>query len=102
MSTLRTRYRFSKSIEKQLTDLQKLDNWHALIAVSYDYGIITLAILIGYLEPTLYIVSLVLIGSRQRAFATLLHEATHCCLTKNRRLSYFIGTYLSGYLIFQE
>ncbi|WP_431834907.1 fatty acid desaturase [Gallibacterium anatis] len=43
-----------------------------------------------------------LIGSRQRALATILHEASHGSLTKNKNLSKILGTYFSGYLIFQS
>ena len=43
-----------------------------------------------------------MIATRQRALATLLHEAAHGTLAKNRRLNKFLGTWFSGYVIFQS
>ncbi len=102
MGYMRQKYTFSKSIQDQLLALRGLDNWHGLVAAVYDYSVITVAIVLFCISPWFYPVSLILIGSRQRAFATLLHESVHSCLAKSRPLNRFLGTYLSGYLIFQE
>jgi fatty acid desaturase len=96
------RHRFSLKINKELNDLIKLDNWHGIIALAYDYLIIFLAIKIYFINIYFYPVSLLLIGSRQGALSNLLHESAHCRLTRNKMLNYVLGTYLSGYLIFQE
>ncbi|MBC6466609.1 fatty acid desaturase family protein [Actinomadura alba] len=54
-------------------------------------------------SPAFYIlVALPVIGTRQRALATLLHEAAHGTLARSRRLNRFLGTYPSGYLILQS
>ncbi|OGT42248.1 MAG: hypothetical protein A3F42_05170 [Gammaproteobacteria bacterium RIFCSPHIGHO2_12_FULL_37_34] len=98
----RKRYRFDQSIQQELIPLRELDNWHCIIGTLYDYAIIAIAILLFYLQPWCYLLSVILIGSRQRALATLLHEAAHLCLAKHRHLNRFVGTYLSGYLILQE
>ncbi len=47
------------------------------------------------------LVSVPIIGFRQRALATLLHESAHKTLARNRTLNFIAGTFLSGYLIFQ-
>ena len=102
MSASYTRYRFSDFIIKQLLPLNKLDNWHGLIAVCYDYFIIAFAILIFHFQPWCYLISVILIGSRQRALGALSHESVHQRVAKSRKLNYFIGTFLTGYLLIQE
>jgi fatty acid desaturase len=102
MSANYTKYRFSESIRKQLLPLTKLDNWHGLIAVFYDYFVISLAIALFYFQPWCYAISVILIGSRQRALGALSHEAVHRRVAKFPKLNYFIGTFLTGYLIIQE
>lgn len=102
MVFIRERHQFSKDIRDQLSSLRALDNWHGLIAVFYDYAVIAFAAMLFYFQPWCYPISLLLIGSRQRALATLLHEATHRCLAKSPFLNRLLGTYCSGYLILQE
>lgn len=63
---------------------------------------IALAIYLGKISIILYPLSVLVIGARQRALATILHDASHLCLAKNRKLNYILGTYFSGYLIGQE
>lgn len=49
-----------------------------------------------------YVVVLFVIGARQRALATILHDAAHGILSRSRRLGRFLGTFVSGYLILQN
>ena len=102
MSFIREKHRFSPSIKKDIAQLRDLDNWHCIVALIYDYGIIGFSFWLFMLSHWLYPISLILIGSRQRALATILHESAHQCIAKSKRFNYFIGSYLSGFLIFQE
>src|SRR3990167_1486788 len=102
MMYTRKKHPFSPSIKERVAALRALDNWHAFVAVMYDYLVIAAGIYFFLLSPWLYPISLILIGSRQRALATILHESAHRCIAKSSRLNRFIGTYLSGYLILQE
>lgn len=96
-------YKFSLKIRKQLKPLTQLDNWHGPLALLEDYTLIFFSILVTcYLFDWFYPISLLVIGSRQRALATLLHESAHGTLAKNRLLNWAIGTFGSGYLIFQQ
>jgi fatty acid desaturase len=97
------RYKFSLKIRKQLKLLTKLDNWHGLLALLEDYTIILSSILVTcYWSSWFYPFALLMIGSRQRALATLLHESAHGMLARNGFLNWMLGTFLSGYLIFQQ
>jgi fatty acid desaturase len=67
-------------------------NTHAVIA-----GSIYLTLAVSY---WFYPIALVLIGSGQRTFANILHEAAHFHFAKNRLLNFIGGTVLTSYLIF--
>ncbi|MEM9543679.1 MAG: guanitoxin biosynthesis L-arginine gamma (S) hydroxylase [Cyanobacteria bacterium P01_E01_bin.42] len=96
-------YHFDNSIREQLHALSELDNWHGLLALLEDYSLIALsAIATCYLSWYLYPLAILVIGSRQRALATLLHEASHKTLAKNKYLNFTLGTFFSGYLILQN
>ena len=94
--------KFDKEILQNIKKLYRYDNWHAVVAIFYDYLIIILAIFLSEQTYWFMPLSMLLIGSRQRALATILHEASHFALTKNKRLGKLLGTYFSGYLIFQN
>lgn len=94
---------FEKIIMKDLRSLSKLDNYHGILAVFWDYfQILSLIAFSCYMQNILiYIFAVFFIGSRQRALATILHESAHRVLAKNRKLNDFWGKFVSGYLIFQ-
>ncbi|MBV9575357.1 MAG: fatty acid desaturase family protein [Gammaproteobacteria bacterium] len=98
----RSRYHFDDKISKELAVLYKLDNWHGLIAITIDYLVIATAVGSAIYIHWLYPVAWLIIGSRQRALATILHESVHYSLAKNKTLNYVLGTFFSGYLIFQS
>jgi fatty acid desaturase len=96
-----TKHAFDRSILADAEALCELDNWHALIALACDFGVIVLSIFatlkIGW---ACYPLALLLIGSRQRALATIVHEASHGTLARNKKLERVLATWFSGYLIF--
>ncbi|MFI7002699.1 fatty acid desaturase [Nocardia sp. NPDC050175] len=102
------RYKFDREIENEVKALRKLDNWHGPLALLGDWLIIAAAVVVcaqltGWMWWLAYLcVAMPVIGTRQRAFATLLHEAAHGTLAKNKRLNKFLGTWLSAYVILQS
>ncbi|MEK7991601.1 MAG: guanitoxin biosynthesis L-arginine gamma (S) hydroxylase [Thiotrichaceae bacterium] len=97
-----TRYKFSDEIKKELKSLLVLDNWHCWLAFIEDLLVVSIAVFITlYFSWYFYPLAILIIGSRQRALATVLHESAHGAIAKNSTLNYIMGTYLSGYLIFQ-
>lgn len=97
------KYRFDDTIYYQLKPLHELDNWHCWVAFGESCLFIYLAFLISYnLSWYFYPISLILIGSRQRALGTLLHEASHQTMARNKTINFILGTFFSGYLIFQS
>lgn len=94
--------KFDKEILQEIKTLYVYDDWHGIVAIIYDYLMIIFAILLSEFSYWFLPLTVLLIGSRQRALATVLHEASHSALTKNQKLGKILGTYFSGYLIFQS
>lgn len=95
-------HRGTPELERRIRTLNRLDNWHGLLAFLEDAFWISAAISGCYLVSLwLYPIALVLIGSRMRALATILHESAHGVLAANRSWNMVLGTVLSAYLIFQ-
>lgn len=92
---------FAPPIAAALAELARLDNWHALLAAATSYLIVAAAIVVGEQGWAWYVLAVWVIGSRQRALTTLLHDAAHGRAARNKLLNRFVGGYLSGYLIGQ-
>lgn len=97
----RQRHEFDSVIKQDLKRLaQKPDNWHGPLALLENTLVIAGAAALGTATPWAYPVSIALIGTRQRALATLLHEGSHYTLCGSRMLSRLIGM-VSGWAVFQ-
>jgi fatty acid desaturase len=109
------RYKFDISIREKIrkhTFHFKPDNWHGFADVLEDWLIIYLFIFltkyIFYFSSSFlltfpfYLLTICVIGSRQRGLADCLHQASHHCLANNSIWNFFLGTFCSGYLIFQN
>lgn len=92
----------SLEIKKQINALkQKVNVWISLIAFLEEWGGIIIASTISWLAfqyygtnfgtILLYILVVILIGSRQRALECLIHEATHLNLCRNSRINDLLG-----------
>ncbi|GEP85578.1 fatty acid desaturase family protein [Staphylococcus piscifermentans] len=70
---------FSREIKGELKPLMKKDNYHNIFALTLDWLVIFgSAYLSIYTESIfIYLLSIILIGSRMRAFDNLMHEACH-------------------------
>ena len=97
----KSRKRFSEDINRKLRQLGKLDNYHVAAALILDYGVIATAISLYFVSPWLLPLTVILIGSRQRALLTLLHESAHGVLARSPTWNFLCGTIFSGYLVFQ-
>ena len=78
----------NNSFAKDIQFLIKRDNWHCWLALIEDYLVIGFAIFISlYISLFLLPLSIILIGSRQRALATILHESSHYAFAENKSLN---------------
>lgn len=86
------------------------NNWHGLAYLGLDWLIIALTVaatLWSGMNMIIYVLAVLVIGSRQRALRSLVHEASHYKLLRNRRANTWFGRLfaafpllegLSGYL----
>lgn len=96
------RYKFSEDIVRDIKAL-KPDNYHGFAYILKDYLII--ALLIGFAENIsywFYPLALIFIGAHQRALSTILHDAAHGVLARNKTLNFILGTVLTAWPIFQK
>ncbi len=96
------KYAFSPDIKKQIKGLYVYDNYHGFWAFLLDYFCIALAIYFSEKIIYLYPIAILIIGYRQRALATLLHEASHMVLAKNKQLNRLLGGFFAGNLVYQS
>ena len=101
MSVGYNRHRFDKSISARVSHLLRTDNYHSLGAILLNYAIVVITILLTInTNYWLYPLALLVIGSRQRALGSILHDASHKVAAKNKYLNFILATFCSGYLIF--
>lgn len=93
----------SQGQKTRLKILCKRDDYHGFVSIVEDACVIFLAVL-APITLTIWAVplSIILIGSRQRALASLLHEAAHGILFKSRFLNHTIGRFVCGWPILQS
>ncbi|MFC4563387.1 fatty acid desaturase family protein [Nocardiopsis mangrovi] len=79
---------------------RRRSNWRGLLTVAFDWAVIAVAagaaLLSGY-HPAVYALAVVVIGSRQRALRSLLHEASHHKLMRNRRANVWVGRLFTSF-----
>lgn len=93
---------FHKKTRDKLRFLQRKNNYTNLFYISFDWLIIAGAFLLSqYLEHIVaYLVSVLVIASRQRAFDNLTHEASHGNLLKHPSLNKWISWLFVTFPIF--
>lgn len=85
-------YIFHPEIRERIRNLYRYDNYHGPLAVSINFLTIAFAIALSTYCYYFFPLTILVIGSRQRALATLLHEAAHGTLAKNKTLNTLLGT----------
>jgi fatty acid desaturase len=93
--------KLSPTLNAQAGALRRPDNWHNALYLAGDYAIIAGSIAFCVALPNLltYLVAVVLIASRMRAFDNLTHEASHRLLFKNREINRWAGMLLCSFPI---
>lgn len=101
MKRMYMKHRFDPSVIMRIRTLYRLDNWHAIAALALDYTIIATAMLaVHVIGWPAYPFAVVVIGARQRALSTIVHEAAHGTLARSKALTRLLSTVGSGYLVF--
>lgn len=87
-------------VRTELAALRERDNWRNLIYLGADWLVIAVGIGASYatgFHPAVYLLSVLMIGSRQRALMNLLHQASHGKLFRWRPLNDWLGKLLAGF-----
>ena len=104
-------HRFSPEIIDRVRRCFQTDNWHGILELAEDWAVITcvasasvyawshLQLLGGVL---VYMLTIFVIGGRQRGLADILHQASHRTLVKSPSLGKVLGTVCSGYPLLQS
>lgn len=95
-------YRFPPALRAEMEPLRRLDDWHGPLALAADYAVLGASVWLFTLSPWFYPLVVLLIGSRQRALASLLHEGAHGILMRSRTGNRMLAEWLAGYPVFQE
>ncbi|GGD98583.1 fatty acid desaturase family protein [Paenibacillus nasutitermitis] len=95
------KYRFASEIRSQIRELQKRNNWYNFFAIGLDWLIIAAAIGLYYFKPAVwvYLISIVIIGSRMRGLDIMMHESSHNMLFKNRNLNKWVACLFAAFPI---
>lgn len=103
-------HRFDKEIENALRPLYRPDTLKAVLGAAEDWFWLAVggfAVIFGFNHfdqlwaLPLMLLAWLVIGSRMRGLATLLHESAHKSLTRRIWLNYLLGTLLSAWWILQ-
>jgi fatty acid desaturase len=106
----RTSLNLSREVLRELKALAQPSWWRAALAIGADWAQIVAAGAAIYwavwLAPTSWALAFLpvgwlVIGTRMRALATILHEAAHRILFRRRWLNILLGTVMSGWWILQ-
>jgi fatty acid desaturase len=97
----RRRHQFDTEVKRKLGEIaRQKDNWHGPAALLEDAAVIAVTFALSALRPEFALFGVIVLGLRQRALATLLHEAAHQTIAANRTVCYTIGL-IAGYAVFQ-
>jgi fatty acid desaturase len=98
---MKIKKRFSSEIHAQIRPLVGANDWHSIVYLAMDYGLIALAIYVGRtLHSSLVVLgAMILIASRMRALDNFVHEASHQMLFRHRTANTWVTTLLCAYPI---
>lgn len=91
------------SIE-QISELKKKKEWKNILSISSNWIQIVSALTLFYYFPhwSVFLFSLIVVGSRQFALTVLAHEGAHNLLFSNRKINDWCSQWFCAYPIFQD
>ena len=104
-------YRFDKRLVSKIQPLHKLDNWHGLLMLMEDWAVIAIAIALSvwawqhlslFAASSVYFLSVIAIGAKQRGLKVINHMGTHKAIAKNPYLNYLISTVFAAWLVLES
>jgi fatty acid desaturase len=83
--------------KEEIRDLSRIDSVKFSLAALLEYGLIAAAVWVSvtWWNPVLYVIAVIIIGSRINALGGLMHDAAHYRAYANRQLNDFVGELLA-------
>jgi fatty acid desaturase len=83
--------------KEEIRDLSRIDSVKFTFAALLEYGLIAAAVWVSvtWWNPVLYVIAVIIIGSRINALGGLMHDAAHYRAYANRQLNDFVGELLA-------
>ncbi len=70
-----------------------------ILNFSLDWLIICISIYIGITVPFLFVICLLVVGSRQRGLSNLIHDSSHWNLTRNKKINDIVADIFGGFVM---
>lgn len=89
-------------VRRELSALQGKDNWRNVLYLGVDWAVVAAAILATIasgMNPLVYALAVLVIGSRQRALMNLVHQGSHKKLFRSRSLNDWAGKLFAAFPI---
>lgn len=94
-------FEIKKGVLRELNKFSEPSNAAAFKTLAFEYALLAASIYLTIaVSYWFYPVALIIIGSVQRTFANILHEAAHFHFAKNKIINFVGGTILTSYLVF--
>ncbi|MCC2447567.1 fatty acid desaturase family protein [Bacillus cereus] len=95
------KYQFSKEIRNEIRELQARNNWYNIFAIGLDWLMVSISVCAYFLFPSIwvYLISILIIGSRMRGLDIMMHEASHNMLFENRKLNKWVTCFFAAFPI---
>ena len=89
---------------RQISELKKKKEWKNILSISSNWFQIVSALALFYYFPhwSVFLFSLIVVGSRQFALAVLAHEGAHNLLFSSRKINDWCSQWFCAYPIFQD
>jgi fatty acid desaturase len=88
----------------ELADLRERVEWRGIALIAHAWAVIfgAMALVAVLRNPLIYILAVMLIGSRQLGLAILMHEGAHRCFSRNEARNMALSQWLCAYPIFAD
>jgi fatty acid desaturase len=88
----------------QFAHLRERAEWKGMALIAHAWCVIlgAMALVAMYPNPLVYILAVMVIGSRQLGLAILMHEGAHRCFSHSERRNMALSQWLCAYPIFAD
>lgn len=90
--------------QEEFLEVTRKNNWLGARMVAFDWAVIagTFYLAASYPNPVVWLLAILVLGARQLGLGVAVHETGHRTLFESQPLNEFVGTWLTGYLVFSN